>query len=89
MSGAHCELFPNCMAISDTPKPPKCDVLSCPGARTWPSLSFFASDEHYDDDECPSCGGEGFISNCFDGFCADAEVGCDDCTVICPECKNR
>lgn len=42
-----------------------------------------------DEDECPCCGGEGFIWNCFDGFCADAEIGCDDCTVVCPECKNR
>ena len=47
-------------------------------------------DDHNEyDDECPCCGGDGFISNCFDGLCLDADVGCDDCTVICPECKNR
>jgi hypothetical protein len=38
------------------------------------------------DDECPCCGGEGFIFDCFDGFCADADMGCDDCTRPCPEC---
>lgn len=38
------------------------------------------------DDECPVCGGEGFIFDCFDGCCIDAEIGCDDCTSPCPEC---
>ena len=47
---------------------------------------------HYpadDDNECPQCGGEGFVFQCFDGFCEDADVGCDDCTRPCPECGIR
>lgn len=45
-------------------------------------------DAPYDtlDDECPICGGEGFVFECFDGFCADADIGCDDCTRPC-ECS--
>lgn len=42
----------------------------------------------YDDDACQRCGGEGFIFECFDGFCEDADVGCDDCTQPCPECQG-
>lgn len=41
------------------------------------------------DSECSHCGGEGFIFECFDGFCEDADVGCDDCTRPCPECSRR
>lgn len=39
------------------------------------------------DEECPICGGEGFTFDCFDGCCADADVGCDDCTRPC-ECQR-
>ena len=39
------------------------------------------------DDECPICGGEGFVFECFDGFCEDADIGCDDCERPC-ECKS-
>lgn len=35
MSGAHCERFPACMAISDQPKAPSCDKADCPGKATW------------------------------------------------------
>ena len=48
-------------------------------------------DEHeYDDDpgDCWHCGGEGFIADCFDGFCEAAEYGCEDCTRPCPECAR-
>lgn len=43
--------------------------------------------EDYDDDpgECWNCGGEGFVWDCFDGFCVNAEDGCEDCTRPCPE----
>jgi hypothetical protein len=41
-----------------------------------------------DGDECPECGGEGVIFECFDGFCLDAEIGCEDCTRDCAECKR-
>jgi len=42
-----------------------------------------------DNDDCPTCGGEGVIFECFDGFCIDAEIGCDECTSRCPECARR
>lgn len=49
--------------------------------------------QEYDDyseyDECQRCNGDGFIFDCFDGFCADADEGCDDCTRPCPECTKR
>ena len=41
------------------------------------------SDIDYDDEFCPVCGGEGFIIDCFDGCCLDADIGCDDCTRTC------
>lgn len=42
-------------------------------------------DDHneYDEGECPVCGGEGFVFDCFDGCCLDADYGCDDCTRPC------
>lgn len=44
-------------------------------------------DDHNEyDDCCQRCGDEGFIFDCFDGFCADADFGCDDCTKPCPDC---
>ena len=46
-------------------------------------------DEPGDDVECWRCGGEGFVFECLDGFCEDAEVGCDDCTRPCPECRRH
>jgi len=39
------------------------------------------------DDECPICGGEGFVFECFDGCCADCDIGCDDCTRLC-DCQR-
>lgn len=35
MSGAHCERFPACMAISDQPRAPQCHKDDCPGKATW------------------------------------------------------
>ena len=47
--------------------------------------------DYEDDDpwECHQCDGEGFVWDCFDGFCVSAEGGCDDCTRRCPECARR
>lgn len=42
-----------------------------------------------DDGDCFSCGGEGFVWECLDGFCEDAESGCDLCTRPCPECSPK
>lgn len=47
-------------------------------------------DREFDDpDDCYRCNGEGFVWDCFDGFCVNAEDGCDDCTRACPECARR
>jgi len=45
--------------------------------------------DDYGDGECWYCGGDGFVFECFDGFCLDADVGCDDCTRECLECRRR
>lgn len=41
-----------------------------------------------DGEECPTCGGDGYIADCFDGLCINAEFGCDDCTRRCVECAR-
>lgn len=40
-------------------------------------------------DSCWHCGGDGYTHDCVDGFCLDAEIGCEDCTRPCPECLIR
>ena len=45
-------------------------------------------DDADDDRDCYLCGGEGFVWDCFDGFCVNAEDGCEDCTRPCPECAR-
>lgn len=37
-------------------------------------------------EDCWHCGGEGYVHDCFDGFCEHAEDGCEDCSRRCPEC---
>jgi hypothetical protein len=44
-------------------------------------------DDLYDDGSCGNCGGEGLVYDCFDGFCMDAESGCDDCARRCDWCN--
>ncbi len=48
-----------------------------------------ATDDYDDslDDVCWSCGGEGYVSDCIDGCCVDAESGCDLCTYRCDVCN--
>ncbi len=45
-------------------------------------------DDYDDYSDCWQCGGEGFIFDCFDGFCLDAEIGCDMCTKRCDVCSQ-
>jgi hypothetical protein len=40
-----------------------------------------------EDLDCWNCGGEGYVSDCIDGFCQDAESGCDLCTRRCDVCR--
>lgn len=46
--------------------------------------------DHYDDDCCPNCGGDGVIYMCFDECaCVDPESGCDLCERRCDWCRPR
>ena len=38
--------------------------------------------------ECPACKGDGFLAICIDGYCAQAEEGCDFCREPCETCKG-
>jgi hypothetical protein len=38
-------------------------------------------------EDCWHCGGEGYTFDCFDGCCLDADVGCEECSRECVECK--
>ena len=46
--------------------------------------------EDYDDNgDCPNCGGEGFVADCFEEWaCLDPESGCDLCTHRCDWCNR-
>lgn len=57
-------------------------------------LSALTGEEHTieffdDDDGCPNCDGSGFIYDCFDGLCLDADAGCDKCEIRCDLCNPR
>lgn len=42
----------------------------------------------HDDGECWNCGGEGYVSSCFEECaCMDPESGCDLCTRRCDVCN--
>lgn len=47
-------------------------------------------DDDFDDQaDCWNCGGEGFVSNCFQEFaCLHPDEGCDDCTRRCDVCNR-
>lgn len=49
----------------------------------------FAAPSAGDGEECWHCGGEGFIHDCIDGCCEDAEYGCELCAQQCVECALR
>lgn len=38
-------------------------------------------------EDCPECGGEGYVADCFEEFaCVDPESGCEECTRRCRGC---
>lgn len=44
-------------------------------------------DFDYEDNECWNCGGEGFVSSCFEEWaCMYPDEGCDLCTHCCDVC---
>lgn len=39
--------------------------------------------------ECWQCGGDGFVSSCFEEFaCIDPDEGCEDCQRKCDVCEG-
>lgn len=46
---------------------------------------------YYDEpeEECWDCGGDGYVFDCLDGCCADADAGCDLCTRRCEVCRGK
>jgi len=43
-----------------------------------------------DDEDCPHCGGEGFVANCWEEYaCIDPDGGCADCLAPCDYCNPR
>lgn len=44
--------------------------------------------DDYLDDDCPNCGGVGYVHDCIDGCCLEAELGCDLCTRNCDWCNR-
>lgn len=49
-----------------------------------------AEDEFDDtfDEPCWQCCGEGYIADCFDGLCVNAEDGCELCMKRCDICNR-
>jgi hypothetical protein len=49
--------------------------------------------DDYDEDDladCWNCGGDGFVSSCFEEWaCVDPEGGCDLCTRRCDVCRPQ
>lgn len=45
------------------------------------------ADDFDDDGECWNCNGEGLVYSRIDGFCDDAESGCDLCGRRCDVCN--
>ncbi len=42
----------------------------------------------YDDNDCANCGGEGFVSHCFEEYaCMYPDEGCDLCMRRCDWCN--
>lgn len=61
--------------------------MSDPGkAHEWTQEQIDA--QMFEDDDCANCGGEGYTHDCFDGFCLDADEGCDLCTRRCDWCNS-
>jgi len=47
----------------------------------------FSDFDHYTDEDCWNCGGEGVTYDCVDGMCVDADSGCDLCSRRCHVCN--
>jgi hypothetical protein len=43
--------------------------------------------DYFEQDDCWNCGGGGYIADCFDGLCVNAEDGCDLCMRRCEYCN--
>jgi len=45
--------------------------------------------DDFEQDDCWNCGGEGYIADCFDGFCVNADDGCELCMRRCEYCNPQ
>lgn len=43
--------------------------------------------DDFDDGDCGNCGGEGYVFDCWDGFCESADYGCSACRHRCDWCN--
>ena len=73
--------MPNISAARSSPAPNPAEE----GKMTKEELEDMLADREPTED-CWDCGGDGFVFDCFDGLCAEAEIGCDDCTKTCSIC---
>lgn len=55
------------------------------GRRPDPECDF----DYGDYRECWQCAGEGHMHDCWDGFCQEAEIGCEMCTKKCDVCEGE
>lgn len=53
--------------------------------KTWTQEEIDA--DQFRDDDCGNCGGTGFLHDCIDGQCLDAEIGCELCATKCDYCS--
>lgn len=80
------------MTQSSAPACGTCERCDRPSKHGRLCNSCIADDyDDYDqgDDSCYECGGEGFVSDCFEEWaCVDPEGGCDLCTRRCDLCHT-
>lgn len=64
--------------------------LSAPAEQSSAPETEATCDLDFDEpDDCPNCGGEGYVSSCFEEYaCLDPEEGCDLCMRRCDWCNN-
>jgi hypothetical protein len=74
-------------ARTETAQCERCDRPSKHGTLCGSCLADDYDDFDQGDDRCYECGGEGFVSDCFEEWaCVDPESGCDLCTRRCDVC---
>lgn len=60
---------------------------ACPDCGS-PIWSGHCCRDDFDQGDCWWCAGEGYVFDCFDGLCVNAEDGCDLCMRRCDVCNR-